>query len=195
MQFLNGVLDLKSSAKFFGACLILTLLGAAVGLVWQPDLHSFIGMLEDKGMGEAQAPWRKFLGYVTNNGMKVPAQMTLFSLIPLPFVYFLPVAFTAVLGGFILYVPFAPELADKLQLSQVLVGIFPHALLELGGFCLLLPALVQLNRWVRSKLWRRLRVPATFLQVVTRVLGAFVVAFVVLTAAAAIEAFITPLLG
>lgn len=115
-------------------------------------------MTDKKFSGVDKTQSGKFLKYVVNNGMKVPFQMLLLALIPIPFVYYLPVALTSVVTGVIFYFPFTPQLDGKISFSKVFLGVFPHATIELFSFIIILAVLYPLNQAIRSRIFQKSKI-------------------------------------
>lgn len=171
------------------------LISFGMSLFIKPDILEFINWADSKISETNQTQIGKFFQYVVNNGIKVPFQMLILSLIPIPFVYYLPVALTAIATGVVLYLPFTPQLQDKMSFYKVFLGIFPHASIELFSFFVILAVLYQFNKAIRSHLFKKvnseLGVIYTFKKIAT--VYCFI-AFPLLVIAAFIEAFITPMI-
>lgn len=161
-------------------------------ILFQPGRDDFLMMLTKRG-GQERQGFSKFLQYVENNGIKVPFQMFVLSLIPIPFAYCLPVCLTAILCGFVFYVPMMPFMAGKISFLQIVAGMLPHSVLEFMGYIILLSALYPINRWILQKIVFRRNEPSFFKQIKNSVL-AFCIAFIFICLAAFIEAFLTPIL-
>lgn len=162
----------------------------------KPDIMGIINWTDKKGFTTNKTPMDKFLQYLFNNGMKVPFQMFILALIPIPFVYYLPVALTAAITGVIFYLPFAPQLQDKVSFWSVFSGVVPHAAIELLAFIILSAVLNRLNKAIRSLLFKKVNSDIGVGYALKKVAVVYgLVAFPLLILAAYVEAFITPMMG
>lgn len=177
------------------AALIILMIAFLITLLLHPDASNILNSADAKKFGKQADSVDKFIQYVVNNGIKVPLQMFVFAFIPLPFLYFLPVAFTAALVGFTLYFPFSADLQGKLSFFEVMLGLLPHSLIEFAGFIIFSAVLYRLNILIRRNLFRRDVLKGQIGEQLKRCSIVYILSFSLLVIAAAIEAFITPLIG
>ena len=171
------------------------LISFGISLFMKPDILEFINWADSKTSETNKTQIGKFFQYVVNNGIKVPFQMLILSLIPIPFVYYLPVALTAVATGVVLYLPFTPQLQDKMSFFKVFLGVFPHATIELFSFFIVLAVLFEFNKAIRSHLFKKSNSKFGVVYAFKKIVTVYCfVAFPLLVVAAFIEAFITPMI-
>lgn len=161
----------------------------------KPNIHDFLNLADRHNKLEITSDsLTKFVQYSINNGLKVPFQMLLLSLIPLPFLYFFPVILTAIMTGIVLYIPFMSELAGKVSFSNILLGLLPHIIIEVFGFLIVACGAYYINQSIRSKLFKKIPIQMTFIASINHFLLTYcLVALPSFIIAAFIEAFITPL--
>ncbi|PRR78700.1 stage II sporulation protein M [Clostridium luticellarii] len=191
---------LKESGKLIIRFSIVTLgiiiIAFVVSSLIQPDISKFINWADNKGIGTSKTQLEKFLQYVINNGVKVPLQMFILSLVPIPFIYYLPIALTAAVTGFIFYLPLAPDLQGKITIPEIFLGILPHTIIELFAFFVILAVLYRFNQAIRSKVFKKVHAEVDLVSAFKKVVKSYcLVAFPLLILAALIEAFITPHIG
>ena len=172
------------------------ILGFVVAWMIKPDIMGIIHWTDKKGFTTNKTPMEKLLQYIFNNGMKVPFQMFILALIPIPFVYYLPVALTAAITGVIFYLPFAPQVQDKVNFLSVFSGVVPHAAIELFAFIVLSAVLHRFNKAIRSLLFKKVSSDINIGDALKKVAVVYgLVALPLLVLAAFVEAFITPMMG
>lgn len=103
--------------------------------------------------------------YIINNGLKIPFQMFLLSLIPIPLLFFLLILLTATAIGIVLYIPFMSEITGELSLMNVLLGILPHMFIEVFGFLIVACGIYYVNKSIRDKLFKKNLLIVYFLKV------------------------------
>ena len=131
-----------------------------------------------------------------NNGLKVPFEMFLLSLIPIPFFYFIPMILTALVTGIVLYLPFMAELKGKLSTSTVLLSLLPHMMIEIFGFLIVACGVYYVNQSIRSKLFKKIPTNLTFVESIKQLFLKYcLIALPSFIVAAFIESFITPLIS
>lgn len=98
------------------------------------------GLPEDKQRAEGlEKVWQ----YIINNGFKVPLQMLILSIIPIPFLYSANLISTSILTGFVF------TLLIRFDLHIGLIGVvssIPHTVLELLSYAVFAAALYLLNK-------------------------------------------------
>lgn len=183
-------------SKFTLVTLGIMILSFGIALFMKPDIMGIINWADKKISGTSKTQIEKFLQYVINNGIKVPFQMFFLSLIPIPFAYYLPVALTAAATGVIFYLPFTPQLQDKMSFLKIFLGVIPHSIIEFFGFIVISAVLYQLNQAIRSRLFKKVYSEIGVIYGFKKVATTYCfVAFPLLVIAAFIEAFITPMIG
>ncbi|MBF7027446.1 stage II sporulation protein M [Staphylococcus sp. 23_2_20_HW] len=87
--------------------------------------------------------------YIVNNGIVVPLQMFILSLIPIQFLYLFNLIYSSILPGIVM------GIAIKINVYKaiiIIVPILPHTTLEILGFCIFASALYQFNKSIRIKI-------------------------------------------
>lgn len=84
--------------------------------------------------------------------MKVPINMFLLALIPIPYVYLLNIILSAVLGGIVFGSVLSVSFTKGLTL---ILSSFPHMFIELSAFSIWGASIYSLNLWIRNKLFKR----------------------------------------
>lgn len=189
----------KDILRFSIAVIVLILVSFFLCILFKPNVLGTVHLIESKisqgkTVSKGGEQGYKFLQYIINNGIKIPLQMIVLSLIPIPYLYFAPVALTAILTGFVLYLPTTSILGAKMSFLEVILGVLPHGIVEFGGYVLLLGALYPINTWICHKVFRRKDEVEIFPLLLQGLIG-FCCAFLIFVIAAAIEAFFTPLLN
>ena len=164
-------------------------------LLIRPGITELLNITDTKGIGEQARPFHKFVQYIVNNGITVPLQMFILALIPIPFLYYLPVALTSVLTGFILYLPFSADLHGKMSFIEVVFGMAPHALIEFAAYIILLGVQYHLNTLIRLKLLHRETQTVKIGKIFKKCGAVYLLSFVIVIIGAGVEAFITPLIS
>ncbi|MGO2083901.1 stage II sporulation protein M [Vagococcus sp.] len=163
----------------------------------KPNVNDFLNLADSNNkLGIVSNRTEKLIQYIVNNGFKVPFQIFLLSLIPIPLLYFLPVLLTAVVTGIVFYIPFMPELEGKLSLVNIVLGIIPHMFIEVFGFLIVTCGVYYVNKSIRSKLFKKSSSNLTFIESLKQLFFMYCcLALPALVMAAFIEAFITPLIS
>lgn len=146
---------------FFILSIGLTLISALITFFVMTN-GSQINAFINEQLGHQTAPQagiEKVLAYFINNGLKVPLQMFILALIPIPFLYTLNIVVTEILMGLVIAISLR---LDMTLGSQLFLASLPHYLIETLGYCVLAVFLYELNNLIRTKLTALFkRVPST----------------------------------
>lgn len=192
------IIDKRLLLKFSLGFFIIIVISFALCFVLQPSANDFLSFVGDRNLGvvDIDSKNQDFIRYLINNGFKVPFQMLYLAVIPIPLIYFFPMILTAAVTGVILYLPFTADLQGHLSLLDILIGIIPHMLIEVSGFLIVACGTYHLNRYIRSKLFKRISSDLKFSDCLLYLFKSYIlIALPMFIVAAAIEAYITPLLG
>lgn len=140
----------KRATKFFLFALVITTISTVTAYVAKLDLVGVIEALESSSI-EQENPSTgimKVWSYIFNNGLKVPIQMLMLSLIPIKYLYMINILLTVSLPG-IVYGSFLQ--IDKVKGFQIIVSSIPYYIFEIFAFCLFAAVLFELNQVVRIK--------------------------------------------
>lgn len=196
IYLVNTLKDLKKPiVRFVLATLIIMTVTFIASMIFQASFSALLEITDTKGIGEAAEPFDKFIQYVVNNGVKVPLQMFIFALIPIPFLYYLPMALTAAMTSFALYLPLSADLQGKMSFIEAALAIVPHAVIEFAGFIIWCAVLYRLNIVVRHKIFRRKDSNGKIGEALKMCGAVYLLCFAILVLGAGIESFITPLFG
>ncbi|WP_037539319.1 stage II sporulation protein M [Mammaliicoccus lentus] len=128
---------------FFCISISLMLISGIITYIVNPNIEiikNIQGLPEDKQRAEGlEKVWQ----YIINNGFKVPLQMLILSIIPIPFLYSANLISTSILTGFVF------TLLIRVDLHLGLIGVgssIPHTVLELLSYAVFAAALYLLNK-------------------------------------------------
>lgn len=135
----------QRSVKIFIFMLVVTIFTAIATWLINLDLISNINKLDSEVPSDVKEVegWGKVTEYFLNNGLRVPLQMLLFSLLPIPFLYLLNLLVTSVLFGIVIAVALKVGLYEGLAM---IVSSIPHFILEISAYCLIAATLYKLNK-------------------------------------------------
>lgn len=141
---------LKRTFKFLFTTLLIFLITLVLAIIFSPSIESLKSATDgtpntlDKAQG-LQKVWQ----YILNNGFRVPFQMFILALIPIPFLYYLNIITSTVpLGiafGFVIHF-------DLFKGSMMSIASTPHAIIEILGFCFIASALFKVNQSIIRKI-------------------------------------------
>ena len=128
---------------FFSISISLMLISGIITYIVNPNIEiikNIQGLPEDKQRAEGlEKVWQ----YIINNGFKVPLQMLILSIIPIPFLYSANLISTSILTGFVF------TLLIRVDLHLGLIGVgssIPHTVIELLSYAVFAAALYLLNK-------------------------------------------------
>lgn len=187
----------KLFRKFVFGFIFIILTSFIVSYLVKPSLNDFLSLTDNIGdLGIPASRTAKFFQYFINNGIKVPFQMLILSFIPIPLLYFSPMFLTAIVTGIVLYIPFMAEAAGKMTLVDILAGLLPHMVIEFFGFLIIVSSVYYVNQAIRSQLFKKISSEFSITESLKELLKIyFLFALPCLVIAAAIEAYITPLIS
>lgn len=141
---------LKRTLKFLFTTLLIFLITLILAIIFSPSIETLKSATEsthnsvDKARG-LQKVWE----YILNNGFKVPFQMLILTIIPIPFLYYLNIIKTTVPLG----IAFAFVLHfDLYKGSMMIIASTPHSIVEILGFCFIASALFKVNQSIIRKI-------------------------------------------
>ncbi|EGG60368.1 stage II sporulation protein M [Staphylococcus epidermidis] len=139
----------KRTIKIFMIAIIIFLIAFVLSMIFSPSLETFKSTSNgiSSKLSEAHG-LNKVWHYIFNNAIKVPFQMFVFSLIPIPFLYFLNIISTNVITGIIF--AFAIHLNLNKGIIMVMSSI-PHSVVETIAMCFVLSGLYKLNQSILRK--------------------------------------------
>lgn len=142
MKILDKLMT-KRIIIFFSISISLMLISGIITYIVNPNIEiikNIQGLPEDKQRAEGlEKVWQ----YIINNGFKVPLQMLILSIIPIPFLYSANLISTSILTGFVF------TLLIRVDLHLGLIGVgssIPHTVLELLSYAVFAAALYLLNK-------------------------------------------------
>lgn len=130
---------------------IITIAAAGVTYIINLDIHGIMSNLNDRTPESIkdEAGLNKVWEYIVNNGMMVPMQMFILSLIPIQFLYLINIIVTVTLPGILFGMIFQFDLGKGMSM---MVSSIPHYLFEVFAFCIFAAVLFELNKSLRLKI-------------------------------------------
>lgn len=164
--------------------IIVMILAGIVTYLINPNIQELIGSVDGAVSSsiDRTTQWNQFVSYITHNGISVPIQMFLFALIPVPFIYWLQPMLTALLPGILFGIVFRYSVTKG---WIIVLSALPHAMLELLAYSVMLVVLSNVNRWVRSKMFKRTGNEETFTYVLKRIVITYLILVIPLIVIAA----------
>lgn len=138
----------KRSIKIFIFTAIIFLITFVLAVIFSPSIENFKNMTDGQHGNIARANGlTKVWEYIINNGFKVPSQMFIFSLIPIPFLYFLNLVSTTITTGIV----FGFVVHFDKGIIMVLSSI-PHTIIEILAMCLVISGLYKVSQSIIRKI-------------------------------------------
>ncbi|AYU54111.1 stage II sporulation protein M [Staphylococcus debuckii] len=141
---------LKRALKIFLLMTCFLILGIILAYIFHPSFNTL------KSIGDKipehlnhESGLHKVWGFIYENGLRVPSQMFILALIPIPFLYLLNTIFTAVLPGVLLgfllnFTPYRGFIA--------VIATIPHYTFEVFGLCIVASGLYKVNQAIIRKI-------------------------------------------
>lgn len=140
----------KRSIKIYLITAIVFILTFILAIIFSPSYETFksLGGSSHKGISEAYG-LNKLWQYIINNGFRVPLQMFIISLLPIPFLYYVNLLSTTIMTGiaFGFVVHF-----DLYKGSTMVISSFPHSIIEILAMCFVISGLYKLNKSIIRKI-------------------------------------------
>ncbi|WP_341784094.1 stage II sporulation protein M [Lactococcus formosensis subsp. formosensis] len=145
---------IKLATKFTMGMFILILVTMIITYVINPNLENLLNGVSTNvpETSNSNQGLNQILSYVINNGVRVPFQMFILSLIPISYLYLTNAIITSILTGILFGALFRYSIAKSITF---LCSAFPYLFLEIFAYCMLASMLYQINRWVRDKIKHR----------------------------------------
>ncbi|BCU51760.1 hypothetical protein JCM2421_05320 [Staphylococcus auricularis] len=141
---------IKRTLKFFIVSILITTITVILAIIFSPSAETFNNMLSDTNLNSNEASGlEKILNYIINNGFRVPFQMLILAIIPIPFLYYINILSTSILTGIAL--GFAISL-DAFKGSMMIISSLPHFILEVIGLCVVASGLFLFNKAIINKI-------------------------------------------
>ncbi|PTJ53637.1 hypothetical protein BU019_00655 [Staphylococcus simulans] len=140
----------KRTIKIFVVAMTLILIAFVFSLIFSPSIETFkcISSGLPSNLEDAQG-LNKVWEYILNNGGRVPLQMFIFSLIPIPFLYCLNIISTSIVTG----IMFGFAIHIDFNKGIIMVGsAIPHAIIEIFAMCIVISGLYKLNQAIVRKI-------------------------------------------
>ncbi|WP_099974004.1 stage II sporulation protein M [Lactobacillus terrae] len=139
---------------FFEIAIAITIITALAIYLIHPDLHSVVKSASDAIPNEIEnkSGFTLFIQYILNNGFKVPLQMFILALIPVPFLYLINIFYTSILPGLLYGVAYTLDFQKGFAIT---IGSIPHLFAEVFALCLFASAIYPINLWIRNKIFHR----------------------------------------
>lgn len=142
---------LKRTIKFFVVTLLIFLITFILSIIFSPSIETFKDVTSGtpKTLREATGLY-KVWEYILNNGIRVPLQMLILAIIPMPLLYYLNTFITAIIPAIAL--GFAIHIKIY-QGSMIFISAMPHFLLEILGLCIIASSLFKVNQTILRKIY------------------------------------------
>lgn len=141
---------IKRTLRFLATTLLIFIITFILTIIFSPSIKTFKSATNgtpntlEKAQG-LQKVWE----YILNNGFKVPLQMLILTILPIPFLYYLNIITTTVPLG----IAFGIVLNfDLYKGSMMIVASTPHFIIEILGFCFIASALFKVNQSIIRKI-------------------------------------------
>lgn len=140
----------KRSIKIFIIAIFFFLISFILSIIFSPSLETFKNMSNQapSSLDNVQG-LHKLWNYILNNAIQVPFQMFIFSLIPIPFLYFLNMISTSIITGIVF--GFAIHF-DFNKGSIMVISSIPHTIIEILAMCFVISGLYKLNQAIIRKI-------------------------------------------
>ncbi|VED32918.1 membrane protein [Staphylococcus warneri] len=141
---------IRRTIKFLVTILIIFLVTFILAIIFSPSTETIKNLSKGIPSNVANAVGlEKVWEYILNNGFKVPFQMLILAIIPIPFLYYLNIISTAIppaiaLGFVINY--------DIYKGTMVTISSIPHFFVEILAFCFVASGLVKVNQAIIRKI-------------------------------------------
>lgn len=140
----------QRTRKWFVFAMIILIISFILSSIFSPSLDTFKNMGDqipsslDKATG-----LNKVWEFIINNGFRVPLQMLILSLIPIPFLYCVNListsTITGIMFGFVINFDFHKGLI-------IIVSSIPHIIIEILAMCFVVSSLYKLNQAIVRKI-------------------------------------------
>ncbi|MEX3470927.1 stage II sporulation protein M [Staphylococcus hominis] len=140
----------KRSIKIFIIATFFFLISFILSIIFSPSLETFknISNQVPSSLDNVQG-LHKLWNYILNNAIQVPFQMFIFSLIPIPFLYFLNMISTSIITG----IAFGFAIHFDFNKGAIMViSSVPHAIIEILAMCFVISGLYKLNQAIIRKI-------------------------------------------
>ncbi|WP_436855219.1 stage II sporulation protein M [Staphylococcus caeli] len=141
---------IKRTLRFLATSLLIFIITFILAIIFSPSAETFKNVTDstppalDKAQG-LQKVWQ----YILNNGFRVPFQMLILAIIPIPFLYYLNIFNTTILPavalGFAIHI-------DLYKGSMMIISAMPHFILEILGLCFVASSLFKVNQSIIRKI-------------------------------------------
>ncbi|UUY68383.1 stage II sporulation protein M [Staphylococcus warneri] len=141
---------IRRTIKFLVTILIIFLVTFILAIIFSPSTETIKNLSKGIPSNVANAVGlEKVWEYILNNGFKVPFQMLILAIIPIPFLYYLNIISTAIppaiaLGFVINY--------DIYKGTMVTISSIPHFFVEILAFYFVASGLVKVNQAIIRKI-------------------------------------------
>lgn len=135
----------KRMSYFFIFSITIIIIAFIITLIINPSIEGILNNLGERtpeSVAEAEG-MNKVWEYTLNNGIIVPLQMLILSLIPIPFLYTLNIILTSIITGIALGIGYQISISDGISVT---VSATPHIIVELFAYAVLAAVLMKLNQ-------------------------------------------------
>lgn len=153
--------------------LLIIIVSAIITYLIHPDIQSTINSVSSNipKSVERKTGFDLVVAYIINNGLKVPLQMLILGLIPVPFLYWLQPVLTAILPGILFGIGFNMSFTKGIT---IVISSLPHMLTEILALCFWIVALDRINKWMRNKISKKKNNSTQFMDEIKQLLTSYV---------------------
>ncbi len=165
--------NIKQPLKYLCFMLLIIVVSSILTYLIHPDIQSTINAVSSNipESVEHKSGLDLVVAYIINNGFKVPLQMLILGLIPIPFLYWLQPLATAIMPGILFGIIFNMSLAKG---TTIVISSLPHMLIEILAICFWIVALDRINKWMRNKLSKKMNNSTQFMDEIKQLITSYV---------------------
>lgn len=146
---------IKRTLSFLAITLLIFIITFILAIIFSPSTETIKNIFNGIPKNVANAEGlQKVWEYILNNGFRVPFQMLILAIIPIPFLYYLNIISTTISPAIAL--GFAVNF-DNYKGIMLTISTIPHFLIEILAFCFVASSLFKLNQSIIRKISNLLR--------------------------------------
>ncbi|NLT86037.1 stage II sporulation protein M [Leuconostoc sp.] len=163
---------MKQPLKYLCFMILIIVVSAIFTYLIHPDIQSTINSVSSKipKSVEHKSGLDLVVAYIVNNGFKVPLQMLILGLIPIPFLYWLQPVATVLAPGIVFGIIFDTSFEKGIT---IVISSLPHMLVETLAFCFWIVALDRINKWMRNKISKKMNNSTRFMDEIKRLITSY----------------------
>ncbi|WP_338754013.1 stage II sporulation protein M [Leuconostoc mesenteroides] len=165
--------NMKQPLKYLCFMMLIIVISSILTYLIHPDIQSTINSVSSNipKSVEHKTGLDLVVAYIINNGFKVPLQMLILSLIPIPFLYWIQPIATVLAPGIVFGIIFDTSFEKGIT---IVVSSLPHVLIEILAFCFWIVALDRINKWMRNKISKKINNSTQFMDEIKQLITIYV---------------------